>query len=51
MTAFFWLTIVGGFLKFLHSVREQDVQVLDVVALVYASILFVVMLVTGSSPP
>lgn len=47
MAAFFWLTIVSGFLKFLHSALERDVQALDVAALAYACVLFVVMVVTG----
>jgi hypothetical protein len=36
MLIFFLLTVVGGFLKFLVSYLKDEVEILDVIALIYS---------------
>lgn len=43
MIAFFMISIVGGILKFLIALLKDEVETLDVVALAYGVLVFVLM--------
>lgn len=46
MWTFFWLTVVGGFLKWSYATFvKDDVNYLDHVSLVYSIVLFIVLLI------
>ncbi len=55
MLTFFILTIIGGILKFIVSLKNNEVDVLDILALIYAIGAFIAMTIyyinNGTAPP
>jgi len=46
MWSFFWFTVVGGFLKWIHAVFiKKEVSTIDTIALVYSVVFFIVLLI------
>jgi lipid-A-disaccharide synthase-like uncharacterized protein len=41
MATFFLISVFGGFLKFIYALKNDEIEILDIIALIYSVVILV----------